>query len=375
MTDVHARPESTGTASQAGAPAPAFRRSRLSMGLLAVFGVLVLAAAGYGAWLYFTVWKYEVSSDDAYVHADYVVVAPEVPGYLVAVHVQDNQPVKAGDLLAAIDPVPYQAAVREAEAAIRRDEALVAQVRSELAAQPAIIEEARASVAVSEATLTFAQQQMDRASTLAAERYGTVEAKQQAASQLGQARATLNLHRAALAATERRTDTLTASLAANEAALEQAKAQFTTARFQLDRTALRAPVDGVVGNRALRKGMLVQPGTQLLAVVPLHQVHVVANVKETNLAGIVPGQKVTLAVDAFPDRTVQGTVNSIAPAAGQTFALLPPDNATGNFTKIVQRVPVKVTIDADDPLKGRLRPGMSVTATIHLEADSPAPGR
>lgn len=373
MTDVHARSDAAGTTPPA--EAPAFRRSRLSTVLLAVFGVLVLAAAAYGAWLYLMVWRYEVSSNDAYVHADYVVVAPEVPGYLVAVHVQDNQTLKAGDLLAAIDPVPYQAAVREAEAAIRRDEALVAQVRSEIAAQPALIAEARASVGVSEAALTFAQQQMDRASTLVAERYGTEEAKQQAASQLAQARSTLDMHRAALTAAERRTDTLTANLAATEAALEQAKSQLTNARFRLDRTTLRAPIDGVAGNRALREGMLVQPGTQLLAVVPLHQVYVVANVKETNLAGIVPGQRVTLAVDAFPDRTVRGKVNSLAPAAGQIFALLPPNNATGNFTKIVQRVPVKVTIDADDPLKGRLRPGMSVTATIHLDSDSSAPGR
>lgn len=343
------------------------------MGLLAVFGVAVLAAAAYGAWLYLTVWRHEVSSDDAYVHADYVVVAPEVAGYLVAVHVRDNQEVKAGDLLAAIDPVPYQAAVNEAEAAIRRGEALAGQVRAQLDAQPAIIDEARAAVGVSEAAVTFAQEQMDRASALAADRYGTQEAKQQAASLLAQANSTLNLHRAALAAAEQRTGGLTADLAAAEAALAESRTQLTTARFRLDRASLRAPIDGVVGNRALREGMLVQPGTQLLAVVPLQDVYVVANVEETSLAGIVPGQKVSLAVDAFPDRTVHGTVNSIAPAAGQTFALLPPNNATGNFTKVVQRVPVKVTIDAGDPLRGRLRPGMSVTATFHLGSDSPAP--
>ncbi len=366
MNTVPSQPDSTMQANPASpdTPAPVHKgRKHLLLGLGAV---AVVAAAAWAGWQYWTVWQYEASTDDAYLHADYVSIAPQVSGYLISVNVGDNQPVRKGDILAIIDPIPYQAAVQQAQATIEHGSALIVQVRAELATQPSIIEEARASISVNEAVLKFAQENMARYGTLAREGFGTQQAREEAASNLGQAQARLELSRAALNAAEKRTATLTAELAAAQAALKQNEAALVQARFNLDRTVLRAPMDGVVGNRALRLGMYVQPGSQLLSIVPLHAVYVKANYKETNLAGIAPGMPVSIYVDTFPDTPVRGIVNSIAPAAGQTFALLPPDNATGNFTKIVQRVPVKITIDPHDKLAGQLRPGMSVTATVHL---------
>ncbi|MBB3809695.1 HlyD family secretion protein [Pseudochelatococcus contaminans] len=337
--------------------------------LLAGAAVVVLAVAAWAGWQYWTVWQYEISTDDAYLHADFVNVAPEVSGYVIAVNVQDNEPVKKGDVIAVIDPVPYQAAVAEAEATVSYNQALAAQTQAELDAQPALVDEAKASVAVSEAALKFAQENMARFGTLANEGFGTQQARQEATSQLGQAQARLDLNRAAVIAAERRIATLKAGLAASEASIKESQAALQKARFSLERTTLRAPIDGVVGNRALRLGMFVQPGSQLLAIVPLEAIYVRANVKETNLAVVEPGLPVSISVDAFPDRPLRGVIASIAPAAGQIFALLPPDNATGNFTKVVQRVPVRIAIDPHDELAGRLRPGMSVTTTIQTRGE------
>lgn len=340
--------------------------------LLAFAAVVVLAVGGWAGWKYWTVWQYDISTDDAYLHADYVMVAPEVAGYITSVFVGDNQPVTQGDILAVIDRVPYEVAVSQAEAAIAHSHALIRQFTSELDTQPALIAEARGNVAVSEAAVKLAQENVARYGALAEEGADTIQASQVATSQLGQAMGQLALHRAGVIAAQKRPQTLEAELAAAEAALQQNEAALVKARFDLDRTTLRAPMSGIVGNRALRLGLFVQPGTQLLAIVPMNAVYVKANYKETNLAGIEVGMPASIYVDAYPDTPVRGIVNSLSPAAGQTFALLPPDNATGNFTKIVQRVPVKITIDPHDKLAGRLRPGMSVTATVHTRGEKTA---
>jgi len=328
--------------------------------------LVVLLAAGFAGWKYFTTWRYEISTDDAYIRADIVAVAPQVSGYLSEVLVAEAQPVAAGHMLARIEPTPYANAVEQAEADLTAAQASIRQADDAIRLQPDLIAEARATVASSEAANILAQENLARANALA--RSGTVslQARQSATAQASQAAAQLALARAALNAAQRRTEVLNASLAEAQAKAREAQASLATARFRLAQTNIVAPVAGVVGNRQMRQGLFVQPGSQLLSVVPLQQAYVVANFKETQVAGMQPGQAVSLSVDAYPDLPVRGVVESIAPAAGQEFALLPPDNATGNFTKIVQRVPVRVRIDPAFLQDQRLLPGMSVTAVVDV---------
>nr|WP_245440689.1 HlyD family secretion protein [Mesorhizobium sanjuanii] len=334
-----------------------------------LFAAAGVAALGVGAWLgweYWTVWSFEETTDDAYVQADIVAIAPQVAGYLASVVVSDNQHVKVGDILATIDPRDYQAAVDQAKADVAGAEAAVESIQAQLGEQQALIEEATATLDADRAAETYAQQNNKRFGTLAGTGYGSVQNAEQAASQIAVASAMVAKDKAALDAAQAQVGTLNAQLAGARATLQHNKAAQTQAELNLGYTVLRAPVDGAVGMRQLRVGLYVQPGTQLLAVVPLANTYVVANYKETQLADVEPGQPVRIDVDTFAGTPVRGTVESIAPASGQEFSLLPPDNATGNFTKIVQRIPVKIAIDRTDPLARRLLPGMSVTTTIEV---------
>lgn len=334
-----------------------------------LFGIAVVAALGGGSglgWEYWTVWRFEETTDDAYVQADIVAIAPQVAGYLASVAVSDNQHVKAGDILATIDPRDYQAAVDQAKADIAGAEAAIESIEAQLGEQQALIEEAGATLDADRAAETYAGQNNKRFGTLAGTGYGSVQNAEQAASQIAAASAMVAKDKAALDAAHAQVGTLNAQLAGAKATLQHNKAVQAQAELNLGYTVLRAPVDGVVGMRQLRVGLYVQPGTQLLAVVPLANTYIVANYKETQLADVEPGQPVRIDVDTFAGTPVRGTVDSIAPASGQEFALLPPDNATGNFTKIVQRIPVRIAIDRTDPLAGRLLPGMSVTTTIDV---------
>jgi membrane fusion protein, multidrug efflux system len=336
---------------------------------VALFGIAAAALLGIAAWSgwqYWTVWRFEEATDDAYVQADIVAIAPQVAGYLASVAVSDNQHVKAGDILAAIDPRDYQAALDQAKADVAGAEAAIASIEAQLGEQQALIEEATATLDADRAAETYARQNNKRFGTLADTGYGTVQNAEQAASQIAEASALVAKDKAALDATQAQVATLDAQLAGARATLQHNKAVQEQAELNLGYTVLRAPVDGVVGMRQLRVGLYVQPGTQLLAVVPLADTYVVANYKETQLADVKTGQPVRIDVDTFAGTPVRGTVESIAPASGQEFSLLPPDNATGNFTKIVQRIPVKIAIDRTDPLAGRLLPGMSVTTTIEV---------
>lgn len=334
--------------------------------LLGLVGIVALGAAAYAGWEYWTVWQFEVSTDDAYVQADVVAIAPQVAGYIQTVDVNDNQAVKAGDTLATIDQRDYQAAVDQAKADVAQAQATIADINAQLSEQQALIDEAQAAVNADQATETYAAQNNVRFGTLAKSGYGTVQDAQQAASQDKSAKAIVIKDQAALEAARKQVDTLDAQLSQAKATLAHNQAVLAQAELNLGYTVLRAPTDGIVGMRTIRVGQYVQPGTQLLAVVPLQAAYVVANYKETQLADVKPGQSVSIDVDTFSGMTVRGIVDSVAPASGQEFALLPPDNATGNFTKIVQRIPVKIDIDRTDPLAGRLLPGMSVTTTIDV---------
>jgi len=355
-----------------GTPARRFRWRPL---LLAGAAVIATAAVGDFGWNYWTTGRFQVSTDDAYVKADTTVIAPKVSGYIREVLIADNQPVKAGQPLARIDDRDYAVALEQAKADVAVAQADIDNVEASLDQQQAVIAQARSTVAVDQANLTYTQQDNDRYVSLARTGAGSVQSEQQAVSRLQVARSTSQRDAAAVTAAERRTGMLRAELAKAEAALAHAGAVRDQATLNLSYTTIVAPVDGVVGNRSLRPGQYVQAGTQLMAVVPTNGVYVVANFKETQLTDVRAGQPVSVDVDMFPGTSVKGHVDSIAPASGQEFALLPPDNATGNFTKIVQRIPVKIVLDAGDPLAGRLRPGMSVTPVVDTNAAAHGPAQ
>jgi membrane fusion protein (multidrug efflux system) len=346
---------------------------RLSRRLILTLGIallLIAAAAAYGRY-YLVVGRFLESTDDAYVQADSTIVAPKVSGYLSEVLVGDNQPVKAAQPLAKIDDRDYVASLDQAKADVATAQADIENVAAALQQQQAVIAQARATVAVDQANLTYAEQENTRYGGLASQGSGSVEMAEQAASRRDTARATLTRDTAAVTAAEEQVGMLQAQLAKANAVLQHSEAVQQQAQLNLGYTNIIAPIDGVIGNRSLRVGEYVQAGTQLMAVVPLVAVYVVANFEETQLAGVRMGAPVNIVVDTYSGATVKGHVDSIAPASGQEFALLPPDNATGNFTKIVQRIPVKIAIDPNDPLRGDLRPGMSVTATVDTKVPTP----
>jgi membrane fusion protein, multidrug efflux system len=329
-----------------------------------IAAIAILITLTFYGWDYWITGRFEVATDDAYVQADSTIIAPKVGGYLSQVLVTDNQSVKAGQPLAKIDDRDFVTALDQAKANVAAAQADIDNLNASIKEQQAMISQARAVVEVDKAKLTFLQEDNDRYATLAADQSGTVQMAQQAHSKLDVALATLAHDTAAVDAAERQITVLQAQLGKANAALAQNIALQKQAELNLGYTDIVAPIDGVVGERTLRVGQLVQPGTQLMAVVPLNQVYIVANFKETQLTDVRSGQPVKINVDTFPGKSLEGHVDSLAPASGEEFALLPPDNATGNFTKIVQRVPVKIIIDPSDPLIGRLCPGMSVEPTI-----------
>ncbi|WP_263223853.1 HlyD family secretion protein [Pseudomonas alabamensis] len=332
-----------------------------------VLAVAVLAALA-GPWLLGS--DAHQGTNDAYVVADYTVVAPKVAGFIEQVLVDDNQQVKAGQLLATLDARDYQAALDAAEAQRLVARAQSVDARATLERQQALIAQADAALKAAKAETAFATQEVGRYGRLAEQGAGTVQNAQQARSRVDQARARQANAEAALLATRKQVDVLQAQVASADGQLKRAEAGVEQARLALSYTRITAPVDGMVGERALRVGAYVNPGARLLSVVPLHQAYVVGNFQETQLTHVQPGQPVTLRVDTFGDAVLQGHVQSIAPATGVTFAAVKPDNATGNFTKVVQRIPVKIVFDDGQPLLARLRVGMSVEATIDTQDTS-----
>jgi membrane fusion protein (multidrug efflux system) len=331
-------------------------------------GLAVVAAAGWYGYDYWTVGRFHVSTDDAYVQADNVTIAPKVSGYLVDVLVQDNETVKAGQVLARIDDRDYKVALDEAKANVLAAQALIDSQQGAVETQNALIDTAKGSVAVDQANAIFAEQENKRYGDLATSGYGSVQNAQNAAAKIGSARASIERDTGTLQSMKKQLDVIKAQTAQAQAALAHEEAAEHQAELNLSYTTIVAPVDGTVGNRTLRVGQFVQAGTQLMSVVPTDAAYVVANYKETQLTDVKRGQPATVEVDMFPGRVFHGHVDSMAPASGQTFALLPPDNATGNFTKVVQRIPVKITLDPESERSGDLRPGMSVEPSIDTTA-------
>ncbi|WP_024575945.1 MULTISPECIES: HlyD family secretion protein [unclassified Afipia] len=346
-------------------PAKSGTRGRVRRALIAGAAVALLATASWYGWDYWTVGRFLVSTDDAYVKADNTTIAPKVSGYLDLVPVRDNQQVKAGDVLARIDDRDFRVALDQAKADVAAADAAVESKRAQLDVQQAVIDAAEATLNVDIAARTFTAQENKRYSDLAATGFGSVQNAQSAQARDGTAIATIARDKANLTSAQKQVELLKAELAQAIAANARAKAQQRQAELNLSYTTITAPISGVVGNRTLRVGQFVQAGTQLMSLVPSHGAYIIANYKETQLGNVQAGQPVDVEIDMFPGKAVHGHVDSLAPASGQEFALLPPDNATGNFTKIVQRIPVKIVLDSVDV---DLRPGMSVIPSIQTKA-------
>ena len=350
---------------KAPSPVPArnmVRRAALALALLA--GTATAVHYGHDYW---TNGRYLETTDDAYVKADSTIIAPKVSGYIAQVLVGDNEKVKAGHVLARIDDRDFKAALGQARADVAAAEASVRNLDAQLELQQPVIEQSTADVTAAGANLQFAQEERARYDDLMKSGSGTIQRAQQTDAALRASNAQLQHAKSGLVAAQRKVDVLTTQRAQATAQLEHARAVADQAELNLSYTEITAPVDGTVGARSLRVGQYVQAGTQLMAVVPLDAVYVVANFKETQLTHVRAGQPVELIVDSFRKQTLHGHVDSLSPASGLEFALLPPDNATGNFTKIVQRVPVKILLD-DHSLSGLLRPGMSAVPTVDTKA-------
>jgi membrane fusion protein (multidrug efflux system) len=341
---------------------------RLRRLLLAGAAVAALAGASWYGFDYWTTGRFLVSTDDAYVRADNTTIAPKVSGYLREVLAGDNEHVKAGQVLARIDERDFKVALDQARADVAAAKATVTSKQAQLEVQQSVIAAAKATIEVDVANKTFAGQENKRYTDLAATGYGSQQNAQAAQSRNAGAEAAILRDEANLVSALKQVDLLKAEIAQAEAASARAAALQAQAELNLGYTTIIAPIDGVVGNRTLRVGQYVQAGTQLMSLVPASGAYVIANYKETQLTHVRDGQPVDLSVDMFPGQVVHGHVDSLAPASGQEFALLPPDNATGNFTKIVQRIPVKIVLEGGAQID--LRPGMSVVPHISTKLHS-----
>ena len=346
----------------ANAKPPHGSRKRL---ILSIVALLAVGGAGHYGWHYWTTGRFEETTDDAFLQADKVTVAPKVGGFVAESFVTDNQPVKAGEVLARIDDRDYQVVLLQDEADLDKAKASLEGVASALIQQNARIVEAKADVANTHAALAFAEQEQKRYGDLLARGAGTSQRSQQASSDLLMKQAAFDKAGAAYEAAKTQVDGLRSLEAAERASLRRAGINLEQAKLNIGYTTIKAPIDGIVGDRAMRKGQLVQPGSNLMTIVPMGRaIYLIANFKETQTGQMVEGQAARFTIDAFGDHVFHGHIDSFAPGTGSQFALLPPENATGNFTKIVQRVPVKISVDAGDPLIARLRPGLSAEAVI-----------
>jgi membrane fusion protein (multidrug efflux system) len=349
---------------------PATTRSLRKPALIGIAAAIALAAGGWYGYHWLTVGRFIVSTDDAYVRADATTLAAKVSGYVSAIGVADNAYVHTGDVIARIDDGDYRLAVDTARDKVATQQSTVARIGKQIEAQQASVEQAKAQLASARAVETRTQSELKRQQELAAREFASKQTLEQAQSSRDQAVAAVQSAQAALDAAIANIDVLSAQR--QEATRQQQELQTALAKAERDLsfTVIRAPVDGMIGNRAMRVGDFVQTGQRLASVVPLADVYIDANFKETQLSHLKPGQAVAVSVDALPDHEITGTVASVSPASGSVFSLLPPDNATGNFTKIVQRLAVRIRLPADVTDQRLLRPGMSVVVGVNTKPQS-----
>jgi membrane fusion protein (multidrug efflux system) len=332
-----------------------------------ILPVLIIAAVGAGAWYgheWWTTGRFMVSTDDAYIQGDITAIAPKVTGYIDTINVVANQRVKAGDPLITLDNGDYTIAEEQAEAQIATQKLSLDRINAQTEAAKASLQQAQAGKLAAQAVLTNAQAASVRANQLHATRFASQSTLDDATAALDQAKANI-------ASADAQIATAVANVGVLEAQYKEAESSIASLQLAKDKaardlgfTVIRAPVDGVIGNLAAKKGDLVSSGQRLAALVPVNALYIDANYKETQLRDIVVGQKVQVRVDALSGDTFEGTVASVAPASGAVFSLLPPENATGNFTKVVQRVPVRIALPADALASGKLQAGLSVVVDV-----------
>jgi membrane fusion protein (multidrug efflux system) len=342
---------------------------RFTIPLLAVIVALAFVALATSRWNEWTGDARFQETDDAYVRADLTRLSSRVAGEVLTVAVDDFQRVKAGELLVQIDPADYQVVVDQAEAGVIGAQAALDNLANQIELQYATIAQAEAARLSAEAIQVEAQEEQVRQQSLEHTDAGTRQKLEQATAAYAKAQADVRASRAVIAEQQHQLQVLQGTKKQRAADVGAAKAALDAAKLKLGYTHVVAPFDGVTSERQVQPGDYVNIGTNLINVVPLPNVYVTANYKETQLTHVRPGQPVAIRVDTFPDQTLHGSVERIAPASGSQFALLPPDNATGNFTKVVQRIPVRIMLDKNQPLLDRLLPGMSVVTSIDTSSD------
>ncbi|WP_408194050.1 HlyD family secretion protein [Paraburkholderia strydomiana] len=332
--------------------------------VLIALGVVALIAGGIWLARWWTVGRFIESTDDAYLQADSVTVAPKVSGYVTEVYVADNQMVKPGDPLVHLDARQYQVALDQALATIDARKADIERAQADIKQQQSNIAQAQAQERVARVSAQHASDEVRRYAPLIATGAESSERMAELTSTRDQANATLAANAAAVDAARSQIGSATAQLAQARAQLEAAEASAQQSRLDLENTMVRSALGGKVGDRTVRVGQYVQPGTRMLTVVPVRSTYLLANFKETQVGRMRVGQSVEMHVDALPGHTLHGVIDSFSPGTGSQFALLPPENATGNFTKIVQRVPVRIRIDTGAETRSVLLPGLSVTVDV-----------
>lgn len=347
--------------------------AQLKRRLLILLLLVLLIAGGFFAHWFFKGRFYE-STDNAYVQGEITRVSSQLSARIDEVLVQDNQHVEKGQLLVRLEGEDFRLAVDRANAALATREAERLQAQSKLTQQSSLIAASDAQVATTQATLGRSQMDLSRAETLRKPGYVSEERVTTLSADAHIARSQVAKAQADAQGQRQQVNALTAEIKRLDAQIANARADLAQAELNLTRSEIHAPISGLVGQRAARNGQVVQAGAYLLSIVPDEDIWVQANFKETQIGRMLPGQKAELTFDAYSDTPIEARVDSLFAASGAQFSLLPPDNATGNFTKVVQRIPVKLTFKADNPLHGKIRPGMSVTATVNIK-DTPDNGR
>lgn len=339
--------------------------------LVLAIGVIVLGTAWTGV-QWWREGRFLQETDDAYIGANITVISARVPGYIAQMLVSDNQAVHAGEVLVRLDDRDYRAALQKAEGAIAGQQALLANLDATRHLQQAVIAQAQAGVAASGIETGRARDDQVRYQSLSSRAAVSVQSAQKADAMYQQAQAGDQKSRAALSASQRELDVIATRRQQVQASLTQVTAERDMARLNLEYTQLRAPFDGTIGNRRARSGAYAGTGSNMLSVVPAQGMWVDANFKEGQVTQFRPGMRASVTADVLPGHVFHGTVASLAPATGAQFSVLPTENATGNFTKIVQRVPVRIVLDGVDGALGILRPGLSVTAVVDLRGSGKA---
>ncbi len=362
-SEARSAPAAAAPATQApDAPVKVEKKRRSPV--LPIIVVIALIGGGWYGYNWWTTGRFMVSTDDAYIGGDMAVISPKVTGYVAKVDVVANQQVKAGDVLLTLDPGDYQNALDQAQAQVETEKLALQTIDAQIVGGQATLAQAQAQKVALQATVRGAQITQTRATQLESKSAGTAANVDAANIALDQANANLVAGDANIASAQ-------ANIALLQAQRRQAEGTVRTLEISRDKaardlsfTVLKAPYDGVIGNRSVQEGDYVSSTTRLMSIVPTRKLYIDANFKETQLQHVVPGSKVEVHVDAYSDEPIVGTVESISPASGSVFSLLPPENATGNFTKVIQRVPVRIALPQDALDSGRLRAGLSVVVDV-----------